>query len=229
MQKKKLPYFILACIPCLLIGIWAIGRLTGVIQFYTIPTPGNEPTIKTGAFVIASNLRKPKRFDFIAYKELNGNGINEIYMKRLCGIEGDIIEIKEGVLYVNGQNVDNNLNLKHIYKTSFNSLELLKISAKADIKPEGIIPLSNDSVFVYLEDKYAIADKKNFRLMTQPIGTPEVLVQKAFKEDWNIDNFGPVEVPNGHYFLLGDNRHNSMDSRMNGFTPVEKFIGTLLF
>lgn len=38
-------------------------------------------------------------------------------------------------------------------------------------------------------------------------------------------NFGPVRVPPGSYFMLGDNRDNSRDSRMFGFMPREHIIG----
>lgn len=38
-------------------------------------------------------------------------------------------------------------------------------------------------------------------------------------------NFGPVVVPAGHYFMLGDNRDNSADSRYIGFVPRERLIG----
>jgi signal peptidase I len=49
------------------------------------------------------------------------------------------------------------------------------------------------------------------------------------------DDFGPVKVPAGHVFLMGDNRDDSLDSRFSaaqdgiGMVPVENLIGRAAF
>jgi signal peptidase I len=42
-------------------------------------------------------------------------------------------------------------------------------------------------------------------------------------------NFGPVKVPAGHYFMMGDNRAESADSRYWGFLPRAKIVGPAFF
>ena len=45
---------------------------------------------------------------------------------------------------------------------------------------------------------------------------------------WTADNFGPLKIPAGDYFGLGDNRHNALDSRYTGFIKKEDIKGVVL-
>lgn len=61
---------------------------------------------------------------------------------------------------------------------------------------------------------------------TLPNGVKHAVLDATRFSD--ADEFGPVTVPEGHYFMMGDNRDNSVDSRffdVVGFVPFENFIG----
>ncbi|MEI9957615.1 MAG: signal peptidase I [Ferruginibacter sp.] len=45
---------------------------------------------------------------------------------------------------------------------------------------------------------------------------------------WTVDNFGPLTIPAGCYFVMGDNRHNALDSRYTGFIKADDIKGVVL-
>jgi signal peptidase I len=53
-------------------------------------------------------------------------------------------------------------------------------------------------------------------------------IRKYEMKDSQLDNFGPVTVPKDHYFMMGDNRDNSADSRVWGFLPRNNIVGEAL-
>jgi len=67
-------------------------------------------------------------------------------------------------------------------------------------------------------------DEPYTHFLTAPTGS-------AFHEETSFDvreQYGPVTVPPGHYFMMGDNRDNSQDSRYWGFLPRENIKGRAL-
>lgn len=239
-MKKKL--IITAAVFCsLLAAVWIVGRVTGMLLFFSIPTPVNMPKINPGDRVISSNIKEPKPYDFIIFTSSYSDSVNgsytesyekgSRYLYRLCGVNGDNLEMKNGLLYVNNKYFDSGLNLNNVYKissTELNSIEqedMLAVEAAG-----GMQMISNDSAMITLNNallkKYASTIKPIQFIMPYSKNGPFKWNNK--NNFWSTDNFGPLKIPTGCYFVLGDNRHNAMDSRYIGFVKKEDIKGVVL-
>lgn len=239
-MKKKL--IITAAVFCSLITVlWIVGRFTGMLLFFSIPTPVNMPNINPGDRVISSNLNEPQPYDFIIFTSdysdsINGSNMEghekgSKYLYRLCGIRGNIIEMKNGILFVNNKNFDSGLNLNRTYKitnTEFYSIEQDDIIAGETAGRMHMI--STDEALVTFDNallkKYASKIKPLLYVMEHSENGPFKWNNKD--EQWTVDNFGPLKIPTGSYFVLGDNRHNALDSRYIGFVKKEDIKGVVL-
>jgi len=95
------------------------------------------------------------------------------------------------------------------------------------------IAVPGQSVEIQNKDVYI-----NGHLLINPgtLRKSEMLLPPGYQErgiypsgNGNRDNYGPVTVPNKYYFVLGDNRDNSYDSRYWGFVPRENILGKAEF
>ncbi len=211
----------------LVMFLWIIGRATGMLQLYTVPTSSNEPTIKRGNYFFSSNLKKPARLDFICYYAFDSSTLKkEVYVHRLCGMPGDTIVIKDGVLYVNGRNVDGDISLNGEFKTPKENLPLIEQADK--MLYDDIYRTNEDSVQLFTTSKFLSTHAIQARRVIHPPDYKDEYIERHYQKNWNCDQFGPAVVPAECYFVLGDNRHNALDSRYRGFILKSEYKGTVL-
>lgn len=217
------------------------ARITGMFLIFSIPTPANEPNIKPGDKIFVSSLKDPAPYHFIVFTSPYADSVNMVsmpdfksgshYFYRLCALPGNIVEMKNGILYVNNKNFDEKLNLNNQYVISSAESNLIDQADMEAMYESGIMPFAgHDSAVVTLDSvlmkKYASKINPALYLLPQ-------FEQGPFKwnnkdASWTVDNFGPLKIPADCFFALGDNRHNAMDSRYIGFVKKENITGVVL-
>jgi signal peptidase I len=155
----------------------------------------------------------PERGDVVIVTPPGGN---QDYIKRVIGLPGDTIEMRRGQLIINGQRVI------------------------SESRPPAMIPVDANSpcgMAQFWDRKVQTADGAYCRLPivreTLPNGVSYDTVDDGQSHG---DNYGPVHVPAGHLFLMGDNRDHSADSRfelsdqgLGGPVPWENIGGRAEF
>jgi signal peptidase I len=184
----------------LLIFLLCFGLFrTAVADWNPIPSASMRPTLLEGDVVLVNRLAydfkvpltnislvslgEPRRGDVITFASPR-DGVRLI--KRLVGLPGDVIELRDDRLFINGM-----------------PAEYSGVTQVAE--PVG--PYSVQGVRA-----------------AERLGAREHAVQ--FRPGIPARrNFGPIVVPQGSYFFLGDNRDNSADSRYFGVVPRSALIG----
>ncbi len=150
----------------------------------------------------------PQRGDIVVFRK---PGSSDDFIKRLIGLPGDRIQMKNGVLYINGaeapQTPDGNF-----------------AEIKAPQGSQGGIPrCANEPV-----GQGGICEKER-AIETLPNGVKHDVLNII--NNGYADNTGVFTVPAGKYFFMGDNRDNSEDSRFSqdvggvGYVPAENLLG----
>ncbi len=176
--KSKLREYVEAILLAIVIAFFI---RTFVIQAYKIPSGSMKPTLLIGDHILVSKfsygiklpfirstvipIGEPKRGDIVVF--IYPEDRSKDFIKRLIGVPGDTIEIRNKKILLNGLPFDDG---HGVHSDSI------------------IIPAS-----------------------VQP-----------------RDNFGPVKVPEGSLFVMGDNRDESYDSRFWGFVNMKDVLGKAL-
>jgi len=224
-MNKKLKY--VPIVISIIIVLYFLLSLTGIFKTYKSPTTSNEPNLKLNSWFYATNLIEPKIGDFVCYENENPQFGKQTRVHRLCGNEEDTIEIKDGLVYLNGKNLDENTELIHNYKIAQEDFNKINNNEKLTEK-NGVHQLDHNTFIIGLETSIAKKYNLNSKRLIDEKGKPDQYISAVFKNNWNKDNFGPIKIPKGKVFVLGDNRDNSEDSRYIGFIKQSDIVGVVI-
>jgi signal peptidase I len=137
----------------------------------------------------------------------------EDYVKRVIGLPGDTVEVRDGIVVLNGKPVRRDAAQPLAIPISANSPCRLVPGATPVVSGEG-----TKRACVYRTYRETLPNGASYRVIDQ-VDNPIA------------DDVSPVKVPRGHLFLMGDNRDDSLDSRFSvaeggiGMVPVENLVG----
>jgi signal peptidase I len=213
---------------------WAIRSF--IVAPFNIPTGSMIPALYMGDYLVVAKwpygysrfsfpfnfpsfegrilTKLPKRGDVAVFRP-PGSDID--FIKRVIGLPGDTIEVRGGMLILNGRPLPRQSVRPFAMPISPNS-------------PCKVVPPASPMV-TRLGDGHSYCLYPAYR-ETLPGGPSYTVLDQV--ENPRADDFPATKVPAGHIFLMGDNRDDSLDSRFPaseggiGLVPVENLVGRAL-
>ncbi|MEX3638344.1 signal peptidase I [Paraburkholderia sp. BR14320] len=189
-----------------------------VVEPFKIPSGSMVPTLLVGDFILVSKfeygLRLPitntritqgrpvQRGDVVVFRYPKDESVD--YIKRVIGLPGDLVEYQDKKLTVNGKPV-----------------------------PETPLPdyLDEERLGYAKQFQEDIDGRKN-AILNNPAVPPFIVGAEDFpyRDNCQYNARGVIcKVPPGNFFMMGDNRDNSADSRYWGFAPERNIVGRAFF
>lgn len=209
---------------------------------FNIPSESMNPTLETGDFILVNKYAygvrlpllntkildtgEPQRGEVAVFRYPKQPSIS--YIKRIIGIPGDHVAFKQGELYINGQ--------KQAYQIGS------QVNLAINISKDQSVPVLASQWVVNLGEHRFISQYIS-TTQTDPLALRVVasIASNAANQPYSQlkvnGQFSPlslaqnweVNVPEGQYFVMGDNRDQSADSRFWGFVPEKNLTGRAMY
>ena len=213
-----------------------------IYEPFQIPSGSMMPTLLVGDFILVEKFAyglkdpvtqttllatgKPKRGDIAVFKYPKDPSVD--FVKRVIGLPGDKIvydpEQKELRIYQNCSTLDCAQALPIVYSSLkesewalFFNIDSMVESQNGSYQTSLGDPIPSNAL--RQEERVEKLDDVSHEILV----IPQVYTQSRYQQPGLPDN--EWIVPPKHYFMMGDNRDNSADSRMWGFVPEENLVG----
>ncbi len=185
-----------------------------IVQAFNIPSASMQPTLLIGDFILVNKVvyrfSEPRRGDIVVFKYPVNPSID--FIKRIIAVPGDTVEF---VSYYDEKAQT------RVYKVIVNGKEY-----RLEYKK---LTTFNNRFYYEFEESIDMGNKVLKHRVWYSAGALKFPGLVSYSQDLCLKERNNVcvkfRVPEGHYFVMGDNRDNSEDSRFWGFVPKENIVG----